>query len=85
MDNNDSWDDYEKKLSSLYDQQRSEKEEEIEDPIFSMMYLSGTIIQGKITGRWTPPGPSPTNSVLLWPDTFQYFSSEAQKIIKNKA
>ena len=33
MDNNDSWDDYEKKLSSLYDQQRSEKEEEIEEKI----------------------------------------------------
>ena len=61
------------------------KEEDMEDPILSMMYLSGTITHGKITGRWTPPGPSPTNSVLLWPDTFQYFSSEAQKIIKNKA
>lgn len=60
------------------------KEEEMEDPIFSMMYLRGTIKQGKITGRWTPPGPSPTNSVLLWPVTFQYFSSEAQKIIENK-
>ncbi|HQB85048.1 MAG: hypothetical protein BWY34_00270 [Parcubacteria group bacterium ADurb.Bin247] len=33
MDNNDSWDDYEKKLSSLYGQQRSEKEEEIEEKI----------------------------------------------------
>jgi hypothetical protein len=61
------------------------KEEEMEDPIFSMMYLNGTITQGKITGRWTPPSPSSTNSVLLWPDTLQYFSSEAQKIIENKA
>jgi len=59
------------------------KEKEIEDPIFSMMYLSGTVKKGKILGRWTPPGPSPTNSVLLWPDTLQYFSLEAQKIIEN--
>ncbi len=61
------------------------KEEKIKAPIFSLMYLSGTITHGKITGRWTPPGPSSTNSVLLWPDAFQYFSSEAQKIIENKA
>ena len=61
------------------------KAEEIEDPIFSMMYLRGTIEHGKITGKWTPPGPSPTNSVLLWPGTFEYFSSEAKKIIENKA
>lgn len=56
------------------------KEEEIEDPIFSMMYLNGTISQGKISGKWTPPGPSPTNSVLLWPDVLDYFSSMAKQI-----
>lgn len=61
------------------------KAEEIADPIFSMMYLRGTIELGKITGKWTPPGPSPTNSVLLWPNTFEYFSSEAKKIIENTA
>jgi len=61
------------------------KEEEIEDPIFSMMYLMGTITKGKIDGKWTPPGPSPTNSVLLWPNTFQYFFSEAQKIVEIKS
>jgi hypothetical protein len=60
------------------------KEEEIEDPIFSMLYLHGTVINGKISGRWTPPSPSSTNSVLLWPDTFKYFSREAEKIIKSK-
>ena len=37
----------------------------IRDPIFSMTYLSGTIRGGNIEGRWTAPGPSPTNSVLL--------------------
>lgn len=58
---------------------------EVEDPIFSMTYLSGTVINGRIQGRWTPPGPSPTNSVLLWPDTFQYFAKEAKKIMNSKA
>lgn len=61
------------------------KPAEITDPLFSMMYLNGTIKEGKISGKWIPPGPSPTNSVLLWPDTFRYFSSEAQKIIDSTA
>jgi len=72
-------------LNKYNDMDFIRKKEEIEDPIFSMMYLSGTISQGKIAGKWTAPRPSPTNSVLLWPDTFQYFSSEAQKIIENKS
>ena len=58
---------------------------DIEDPIFSMMYLSGTVRAGNIEGRWTPPGPSPTNSVLLWPDTFEYFADEAKKIMAKTA
>ena len=57
----------------------------VEDPIFSLMYLSGTVHEGKIVGRWTPPGPSPTNSVLLWPETMKYFSSEAMKVIERMA
>jgi hypothetical protein len=56
--------------------------EEVTDPIFSMMYLSGTILNGSIVGRWTPPGPSPTNSVLLWPKTFKYFAEEARAIME---
>lgn len=58
---------------------------EIEDPIFSMMYLRGTVSGGSIKDRWTPPGPSPTNSVLLWPDTFEYFAQEANKIMERMA
>ena len=54
---------------------------DIEDPIFSMMYLHGTVREGKIFGPWTPPRPGATNSVLLWPDTLQYFSGEAAKLI----
>lgn len=55
---------------------------EVEGPIFSMMYLSGTVKGGSIQGRWTPPGPSPTNSVLLWPNTFNYFAEKAKEIIQ---
>ena len=38
---------------------------EVDDPIFSMTYLSGTVKNGSIHGKWTSPGPSPTNSALL--------------------
>ncbi len=54
------------------------RQEDIQDPIFSLMYLAGTVEKGQLTGRWTPPGPSPTNSVLLWPDTLAYFWECAQ-------
>jgi hypothetical protein len=40
---------------------------------YSMLYLNGTIQAGNIVGRWTCPGPSSTNSVLLWPETLSYF------------
>jgi hypothetical protein len=54
---------------------------EVDSPIFSMMYLSGTVKDGALAGRWAPPGPSPTNSVLLWPEAFAYFWEHAKKII----
>ena len=54
---------------------------EIDDPIFSMMYLRGTIKGSHLEGKWTPPGPSPTNSVLLWPDALKYFWQQAKNII----
>ena len=54
---------------------------QVDDPIFSMMYLNGTIRGGKLVNKWTPPGPSPTNSVLIWPDTLSYFSGEALRLI----
>ena len=58
------------------------KPDEIDDPIFSMLYLSGSVENGKIVGRWTAPAASPTNSVLLWPDTFNYFAKEARKLME---
>jgi hypothetical protein len=55
-------------------------DEHIDDPIFSMMYLHGSIKEGELVDKWTTPGPSATNAVLLWPDTLEYFASEAKKV-----
>lgn len=57
------------------------KDVDIEDPIFSLMYLNGTVKEGALSGRWTPPGPSSTNAVLLWPDTFSFFAEKANEIM----
>jgi len=43
------------------------------DVVHSLLYLSGSVDGGKLIGRWTSPGPSSTNSVLLWPDALEYF------------
>lgn len=58
---------------------------DIDDPLFSMMYLHGTVRAGSLYDRWTPPGPSPTNSVLLWPETFTYFADGVRSILEHKA
>jgi hypothetical protein len=55
---------------------------EVDDPIFSMMYLKGTVRGKELQGPWTTPGPSSTNSVLLWPSVFEYFSRAASAIIE---
>jgi len=56
--------------------------EEIDDPIFSMMYLHGTVVNGSLAGKWTTPRPGATNSVLLWPDSLKYFSGEAARLMQ---
>jgi len=48
--------------------------------IYTMLHLSGSVLDGRLTGPWNFPGPSPTNSVLLWPKPFSYFI----KCIKEK-
>lgn len=35
--------------------------------------FKGSIIDGKITGTWNPPGPASLNGCLLWPETMEYF------------
>jgi hypothetical protein len=55
---------------------------ESDDPIFSVMYLAGGISNGALTGRWTAPGPSSTNGVLIWPDVMRYFTAEAERVMR---
>jgi hypothetical protein len=66
-------------LEGLDERNFSRSVEEIDDPIFSMLYLKGSVRDGKIVGKWTAPRASPTNSALLWPDTFEFFANEARK------
>jgi hypothetical protein len=54
------------------------------DPIFSLMYLAGTISNGSLVGRWTAPPPTSTNGVLLWPPVMQYFSAQAAQVMDAK-
>jgi hypothetical protein len=68
-----------------FDELNFERDEsDVIDPIFSMMYLNGTILQNRLSGRWTPPGPSSTNSVLLWPETLRYFCREALGVLAER-
>jgi hypothetical protein len=46
--------------------------------IYSFLYLSGGIVDGKLKGEWTPPRPSSTNGPLLWPSTIRYFHEVMQ-------
>jgi hypothetical protein len=41
--------------------------------IYSFLHMHGGIWRGKLFGKWSPPGPSSTNSTLLWPDALNYF------------
>lgn len=44
--------------------------------VFTMLYLRGSIKDGKFIGSWNWPNASPTNSVLLWPETLEYFATK---------
>lgn len=44
-------------------------------PVYSIWYFAGTVANGDLDGKWIPPGPSSTNSALLWPSAMKYFMS----------
>jgi len=47
--------------------------------IYSILYLSGGISRGEISRtKWLPPGPSSTNSALLWRETLRFFYEAIQ-------
>ena len=41
--------------------------------VYSFLRAKGHIASGALIGSWSPPGPSATNSALLWPDHLQCF------------
>jgi hypothetical protein len=43
------------------------------DDIFTITSLTGSIKDVQLSGKWTFPGPSATNSALLWPGVVKYF------------
>lgn len=49
------------------------------DIIYTFTYLGGSVNKGNLTGKWTSPRPSSTNSVLLWPNALEYFICEIKK------
>jgi hypothetical protein len=49
------------------------RNDERDEPIYTVLYLDGTISNGKLIGHWNAPPDSPTNAALLWPDTLGYF------------
>ena len=55
---------------------------DVDEPIFSFLYLNGSVAAGKLTGRRTAPRASPTNSALLWPETFVHFQGVAQPFLR---
>jgi hypothetical protein len=42
-------------------------------PVYSFLYVRGTVRAGRLEGAWLPPRASPTNSALLWPEPLQFF------------
>jgi hypothetical protein len=52
-----------------------------DEHIFTWTYARGTIVSGKVKGKWLPPGPSSTNGPLLSPHVMKYFLSIAEKIL----
>lgn len=63
----------------FYDHKFEIEDSEIEEGIFSILYVNGSVSNGEICGKWTAPRASPTNSALLWPDTFEYFKEASSR------
>src|ERR1700722_12879032 len=67
----------------LYEEEEIDKtifmNDEDPDIIYTMLYLSGGIQNGKLKGTWNFPGPSSTNSLLFWPEAMTFFNEQVKK------
>lgn len=44
-----------------------------EEPIYEVLYVKGSVSDGRLSGGWNCPPASPTNGALLWPEVLRYF------------
>lgn len=47
--------------------------------IYTMLYLNGSIADGKLTGTWSPPFGKIT-AVLFWPEAMSFFFKQVKKM-----
>lgn len=46
------------------------------DEVYTFLHFSGGVENGLLSEKWAAPGPSPTNSALLWREVLEYFASK---------
>ncbi|MGA8214872.1 MAG: hypothetical protein WB799_14845 [Candidatus Sulfotelmatobacter sp.] len=49
------------------------------DEVITFLHFSGSVKDGSLVLKWVAPGRSSTNSVLLWPEVFNYFCSQLRQ------
>jgi hypothetical protein len=49
------------------------KDSDIDQPIYEVLHMYGSVQSGRLSGTWTAPGPTSLNAALLWPATLRYF------------
>lgn len=55
------------------------KPHEDHDSIFTFLHFEGSVHAGRLTGRWTAPPRSSTNSALLWPEALSYLVDQIRE------
>lgn len=49
------------------------KDDELSGPIYEFLYVVGSVVGGKLVGKWVLPPAGAANAALLWPETINYF------------
>ena len=61
------------------DFQRSE--DQVDDPIFTTLYLNGGMKNNQLERQWKTAGPASANGALLWPSTLEYFYEMSRTVM----